>query len=139
MPEIRLGTRPASIMQSHLNDSLLIVADFLKKHQELVVEIRSHTDFRCTDSLNLILAQRRANKYRDFLLKKSINPNRITAIGIGEAEPFIIDDCTKDLYLNPFEPGDTLSEKFIKGLKRSKDRETAHKINRRSEIVIIGK
>lgn len=119
-------------------DSLKVVADFLVKNKELVVELRSHTDFRDTDENNLKLSYRWAVEYCNTIIKiGELDSNRITAIGMGESEPFVVDYCTKNKYPDLFEVGETLNRKYIMNMNVIRDKEIAHSINRRNEIVII--
>ncbi len=123
--------------QQIISDSLQIVVDFLKTHPDFQIELRSHTDFRDSDSNNYALTQRNAREYCDYLISKGIASKRVIPIGMGESEPFIIDRCYHSKYPQ-FEIGDTLNKSLIMSLNDKKDRETAHAINRRNEIVIVG-
>jgi outer membrane protein OmpA-like peptidoglycan-associated protein len=67
------------------------VLPILKKYPDVKIEIRSHTDSRATHEYNLQLSQARAKSVVNHLLKKGINPNRLTAKGYGETE--LVNDC----------------------------------------------
>jgi len=65
------------------------VNSFLINNKDVLVEIGVHTDFRGDDKLNLKLSQDRADTLKKYLIKKGIDPKRITAIGFGETKPVI--------------------------------------------------
>ncbi len=66
-------------------DTTLVV--FMKKNEDLGVEIRSHTDAIGTDESNLVLSQKRAESVVNYLVQKGIDPNRLRAKGFGESMP----------------------------------------------------
>ncbi|MEJ0037440.1 MAG: OmpA family protein [Gammaproteobacteria bacterium] len=63
------------------------VADGLKKHPRLKVELQGHTDSRGPDAYNLTLSQKRADSVRAYLLKDGVPTTQITAKGYGEGQP----------------------------------------------------
>jgi OOP family OmpA-OmpF porin len=63
------------------------LADYLKQHPETSVKIEGYTDSRGSTSYNEELSQRRAEAVRDFLVSNGIEPQRITAQGMGENFP----------------------------------------------------
>jgi OOP family OmpA-OmpF porin len=69
------------------------VADGLKKHPRLKVELQGHTDNKGPDAYNLTLSQKRADAVRAYLLKDGVSPTQITAKGYGEGQP-IADNST---------------------------------------------
>jgi outer membrane protein OmpA-like peptidoglycan-associated protein len=65
------------------------VADALKHmapDQKIVIE--GHADARGTDEYNLRLSEERANAVRTYLLQRGVAPDRVDAVGRGEAVPF---------------------------------------------------
>ncbi len=62
------------------------LASTMLKYPDMVIEVISHTDTRGSAIANKLLSERRANEVLDFL-SKTIDKNRIRAIGKGEAEP----------------------------------------------------
>ena len=68
---------------------------FLKRKDEVKVEIAGHTDNIGKDDDNLKLSQDRANTIRNYLLKKGIQPTRVTAKGYGAKEP-VADNTTDE-------------------------------------------
>ena len=69
------------------------LAEYLTLKKEIKIEIAGHTDNVGEDAANLKLSQDRANTVRNYLIKKGINPARVTAVGYGETQP-IADNST---------------------------------------------
>jgi OOP family OmpA-OmpF porin len=69
------------------------VADGLKKHPRLKVELQGHTDSKGPDAYNLTLSQKRADAVRAYLIKDGVPSTQITAKGYGEGQP-IADNTT---------------------------------------------
>lgn len=86
----------------------------LEQNPNVKIELSSHTDARGKAESNLALSDRRAKAAREYLLKKGIHPNRITAKGYGET---------------------ALKNKCADGVTCS-DKE--HEVNRRTEFKVIG-
>ena len=63
------------------------VADGLRKHPRLRVELQGHTDSSGADAYNLQLSQRRANSVREYLLSQGVPAAQLTARGYGETQP----------------------------------------------------
>jgi OOP family OmpA-OmpF porin len=64
------------------------VASVLKANPQMErVRVEGHTDDQGDAAKNLDLSQRRANTVRDFLVKAGIAPERLEAVGHGEAKP----------------------------------------------------
>jgi OOP family OmpA-OmpF porin len=63
------------------------VADALKRHPEIQVEVQGHTDDVGGAKMNLRLSQRRAESVRKFLLKQGVGPARMTSKGYGLTAP----------------------------------------------------
>jgi len=70
------------------------VADDLKIHPLVRVELQGHTDSRGADAYNLDLSQRRADSVREYLINRGVNASRLEARGYGETQP-IADNATK--------------------------------------------
>jgi outer membrane protein OmpA-like peptidoglycan-associated protein len=71
--------------KSHI--ALLFVADYLKNHPDLHIEIAGHTDDIGTDAYNLTLSENRAAAVYDFLLANGVEPETITYQGYGSSQP----------------------------------------------------
>ena len=63
------------------------LSKYMRIHDDLVIEIGSHTDTRAEDNVNLNLSIHRAHAARSYLLSKGIAPHRVVARGYGESEP----------------------------------------------------
>lgn len=51
------------------------------------VEVGGHTDSRGSDAYNVDLSQRRASAVRDYLVRKNVPSDTLTAVGYGETKP----------------------------------------------------
>jgi len=88
----------------------------LTKYPTMHIDIRSHTDCRGPATYNEKLSDRRAQSTRQYLIKKGIAAERLTAKGYGEAR--LVNDCG-------CEPSNN-----------SHCSEEEHQLNRRSEFII---
>lgn len=66
---------------------LKTLADFLKEHADIKLEISGHTDNDGTPAANLQLSQERADAVKQQLTKLGIEAGRLTAIGYGQSKP----------------------------------------------------
>ncbi|MCC6462398.1 MAG: OmpA family protein [Saprospiraceae bacterium] len=71
------------------------LADVLKQNPSIRIQLGSHTDCRGNDNYNEDLSQKRAQSAVNYLIGKNIDPNRLTAIGYGEAQPALSCVCTR--------------------------------------------
>jgi outer membrane protein OmpA-like peptidoglycan-associated protein len=62
----------------------------LDDKQTVVVE--GHTDSKGPDDANMVLSQARAESVRAYLVSRGVKPERISAIGRGEAQPVATND-----------------------------------------------
>jgi outer membrane protein OmpA-like peptidoglycan-associated protein/tetratricopeptide (TPR) repeat protein len=93
-------------------DKIFIV---MQEYPKMKIDIRSHTDSRSSIKSNFILSDKRAKSIMNWLVKKGISANRLTAKGYGENK--LLNRC-KD------------------GVKCT---EEEHFLNRRSEFFIVSK
>ncbi len=61
-----------------------------------LVEIQGHTDSMGDAAKNKDLSQRRADAVREYLIKKGIEPGRMTAVGYGEEVPLFDPDDNEE-------------------------------------------
>ena len=54
---------------------------------ELKIEVVGHTDSKGSDTYNMGLSRRRAEKVVEFLIQSGVDKERITSSGAGETEP----------------------------------------------------
>ena len=118
--------RPKSI------EDLDLLITTLNENPNITIELRSHTDYRGTDKQNQILSQKRADACINYLINKGIDSDRLSAKGMGESEPYIIEVKNGKL-----KPGDVLTKQYIDGLKRRKNKEEAHQYNRRTAFKVV--
>ncbi len=69
------------------NAPLDAVADGLKKHPRLKVEIQGHTDSTGSVAYNMKLSQKRADSVRDYLVHSGANPDQLVTKGYGPTQP----------------------------------------------------
>jgi flagellar motor protein MotB len=65
------------------------IAQAMKAHPTLVLEVRGHTDDRGSDEYNLRLSQRRAEAVVDALVRMGIDRARLRAVGYGKSRPLV--------------------------------------------------
>jgi len=112
-------------------DSLDYLYNIMTENPTIVIQLRSHTDFRGSLTYNQRLSQRRAQSCVDYLTtEKGIHPDRIKAKGMGESEPMAIKNPDGSIKI-------ILDEKYIKGLKSKEEVEAAHQRNRRTDFKVI--
>lgn len=114
-------------------DSVVMI---LERNPTIVIEMRSHTDFRGDDRSNEILSQKRADTSVAYLISKGIDSARLVSRGMGENEPFTIPENYKGYGAGQFDPGTVLTEKYIKSLSPDKF-EVANQINRRTDFKVL--
>jgi outer membrane protein OmpA-like peptidoglycan-associated protein/tetratricopeptide (TPR) repeat protein len=68
----------------------------MAENPNIKVEIAGHTDNIGTAAYNMQLSQRRAEAVKDYLVKKGIDPRRITAKGYGKTRPLASNDDEKE-------------------------------------------
>ena len=112
------------------------VYNILQRNPNITIELRSHTDYRDTDAKNEALSLARAQSCVDYLIERGIAADRLTAVGMGEKDPFVIPANYAGLGSDKFKEGDRLTEGFIKRLA-SADQESANQINRRTDFRVL--
>ena len=68
------------------------LAEALKRHPRLRLEVGGHTDAVGKDEDNLLLSERRAKAVYDYLILRGISPERLTYRGYGETRPIAPND-----------------------------------------------
>jgi outer membrane protein OmpA-like peptidoglycan-associated protein len=71
------------------------LVDYMKRREDIRVEIAGHTDNTGSKEDNIKLSQRRAEKVEDYLISKGIDARRIDPKGYGEDQP-IASNSTKE-------------------------------------------
>lgn len=89
---IRFDTGEATIRKESF-PILDEVADILKNHPEIVeVEVEGHTDNVGSRAYNLQLSERRAKSVVQYLVKRGVEPRRLTSRGYGFDRPVASND-----------------------------------------------
>ena len=81
-------------------EGVAMLAAFLERHPDLVVELAGHTDNVGSDAYNLKLSQERAEVVRQALIAKGIDEGRLTAKGYGSTKPIQPNDSEEHRALN---------------------------------------
>jgi outer membrane protein OmpA-like peptidoglycan-associated protein len=72
--------------------SLEEVVDLLQTEPDKKIRVEGHTDSRGDSAANLLLSEQRAQSVRDSLISLGVDPERVTAMGMGEDFPIASDD-----------------------------------------------
>lgn len=123
-------------LRPEARNALDSVVTILSNNPTIVIELRSHTDYRDDDKSNQILSQKRADTCVSYLISKGVVNERLVAMGMGETEPFTIPENYKGYGAGQFEAGKALTESFIKSLDPEKF-EVANQINRRTDFRVL--
>ena len=86
LKDVNFDTNSAKLKSSSYQ-SLNELAEFMQHKKSLIIELAGHTDSEGEADMNLDLSQRRAETVRNYLIKKGIAANRLTAVGYGETQP----------------------------------------------------
>ena len=62
------------------------IAQVLSENPNIIVELQGHTDPRASDAYNLDLGKRRATSTRNYIIRKGIDPARMTIRSFGEQQ-----------------------------------------------------
>lgn len=71
------------------------VAEGLREHPRLRIEVQGHTDSTGSADYNLTLSQRRALSVRDYLVSQQVPADELIAKGYGKTQP-IASNSTPD-------------------------------------------
>ena len=131
LPKIEYDFAKWNLRDKSISD-LDMLAEALKDNPNVVIELKSHTDFVGDNKSNLRLSQRRADACISYLVSVGIDPGQLVAVGVGEDEPFVIEN--KD---GRFKEGDVLTESYINKIKFRKNKKKAHQYNRRTSFKVL--
>lgn len=79
----------SAILDTNSTTELDLLADYLKRHLEKRIHLTGHTDDQGDAAANQQLSEARARAAMNYLQKKGIATNRMTAEGKGETEPLL--------------------------------------------------
>jgi outer membrane protein OmpA-like peptidoglycan-associated protein len=71
------------------------LADFMKVHPGMTIELGGHTDNVGDDQSNLKLSEERTRSVRSFLIQKGVDEKRLLSKGYGETKP-VADNKTEE-------------------------------------------
>jgi outer membrane protein OmpA-like peptidoglycan-associated protein len=77
-----------------------VAADQLRGRSNVNVVVEGHTDSTGSDAYNQALSQRRADSVLNYLVRKGVPANRLTARGMGESSPVASNDTPDGRALN---------------------------------------
>lgn len=80
-------------------EGLLIVAQYLKDNPQQII-VASHSDAIGDAQFNLQLSQARADLVKERMVNIGVDPELITAVGYGEAQPIASNDTPEGQALN---------------------------------------
>lgn len=130
--EIEIPGIEYDLNSSYLRDKSKKILDslinFLQLNENLVVQIRSHTDINGDSKYNAWLSQRRAQKVVDYLIEHGISKSRLSAKGYGDTVP-------KEISINGKKV--VLDAKFINSLKTDEAKEKYNQMNRRTTFKVL--
>ncbi|MBQ4915663.1 OmpA family protein [Maribacter sp. MMG018] len=89
------------------------IKTILDENPELKIKITSHTDSRGTSKYNDWLSQRRVDNTKDYLVKAGVEASRLATEAYGESQ--LLNECDDNTYCP----------------------EEKHKVNRRSEFIVL--
>ena len=99
LKDVRFDTNRATLKPESYK-TLNELAEFMLIKKTLKIELAGHTDSDGEEEANKILSQKRAETVRNYLIKKGVPPNRMTAMGYGETQPIATNSTEKGKALN---------------------------------------
>ena len=107
----------------------------LNENPNVTIELSAHCDYKGSDAYNEKLSQRRAEAVVHYLIEHGIAADRLTPVGYGKKKPKVVRKKLTEKY--PWlKEGDTLTEEFIKKLKKDQQ-EISNQLNRRTEFIVL--
>jgi peptidoglycan-associated lipoprotein len=131
LPKIEYDFAKWNLRDKSISD-LDMLAEALKDNPNVVIELKSHTDFVGDNKSNVRLSQKRADACVSYLVSVGIDPGQLIAVGVGENEPFVIEKKK-----GRFKEGDVLTESYINKIKMRKNKKKAHQYNRRTSFKVL--
>jgi len=89
-----------STLRSESKTELDRLNDLLNKNPTMSIELSSHTDGLGSEEYNIRLSQARAQSVVDYLTKKGISSDRLTAKGYGKSQPIATNATAEGRQLN---------------------------------------
>lgn len=126
----------SAILTEESTTALDELVKLLELNPNVTIELSSHCDFRGSDKYNKKLSQARAESVVDYLTKKGVEAERLTAVGYGEEQPKVVLKKMTEKYAF-LKENDVLTEEFINNLENEEDKEICHMLNRRTEFRVL--
>lgn len=70
------------------------ISKVLNNYPQTTIKVEGHTDSTGPEEYNQRLSEKRAETVKDVLIKKTVDPRRINAVGYGESQPISSDNAT---------------------------------------------
>ena len=99
LKDVHFDTNKATLKSGSFK-SLNELAEFMIHKTTLKIELAGHTDSDGEADMNLDLSQRRAETVRNYLIKKGVASNRLTAKGYGETKALATNSTDECKQLN---------------------------------------
>jgi len=85
----------SSYLSKEAKVELQEIVDLMKEYPRMIIQCEAHTDSKGPDTYNTWMADRRANRTVDYIIKKGINSSRISGKGFGATQ--LVNHCSKDV------------------------------------------
>lgn len=108
----------SSFLRSDATKGLDVVVRLMKDNPGMVIKLKAHTDSRADDDYNMWLSDRRADRSMEYIIKKGIDPSRVSAEGLGETQLKV-------------------SDAEIAKASSEAEKERLHQMNRRTEFIVV--
>jgi outer membrane protein OmpA-like peptidoglycan-associated protein len=82
-------------LRPEAREKLAKVSGILLAYPTLKVRVEGNTDNVGSDEFNQTLSEKRADAVRDYLVSQSVNPDSLTAIGLGKTRPIASNDTAE--------------------------------------------
>lgn len=77
----------SDVMRPDAEPAMAQILAALEARPEVDVTVEGHTDSDASDAYNLDLSQQRADAVVAWLVERGVDPGRLVALGVGEAQP----------------------------------------------------
>lgn len=111
------------------------LAQLLNDNPTVRIDIASHTSNDGDETENAVLSQKRAQAILDYLTKKGVATQRLSAKGYAGTRPLTVTKALAAQY-RFLKAGDVLLPDFVAGL-RAADKNVASKLNHRTEFKVL--
>lgn len=122
-------------LRADSEEGLQELVKLLNDNPNITIEIGAHTDYVGNNTFNKDLSEKRAQSVVNYLIQAGIAKDRLTAVGYGEEQPFVVDVRTAREH-KFLKENDKLTEEFVLELEPA-EQEIANQINRRTEFRVL--